>query len=323
MFGTNQIVGQKYFKNAPSNSLFVTSMFFTLQGEGPFNGMPALFIRLTKCNLACSFCDTFFDDGDWMTFDEIAVRATSTIRKYWTDKAQEVPQWVEPDSKELIGSFPRVVLVVTGGEPLLQKNLIDFLNYAQFRMRGSMFGNMQIESNGTVNQDVPEHVTLVCSPKCSEKNGVATKYLAPTELILNRADCLKFVMCSPHVSLDKESQTPELSDMFRRAEVGISMNPYSTIPDWAHDWKKRTGKEIFCSPMNIYNSFPQKIKLLHAENKTITMEQRSTVDEIISFWEPGLLNLKDNQTNHEYTAKYCMEHGFRLNLQMHLYASLA
>jgi hypothetical protein len=111
--------------------------------------------------------------------------------------------------------------------------------------------------------------------------------------------------------------------MFRRAEVGISMNPYSTIPDWAHDWKKRTGKEIFCSPMNIYNSFPQKIKLLHAENKTITMEQRSTVDEIISFWEPGLLNLEDNQTNHEYTAKYCMEHGFRLNLQMHLYASLA
>ena len=132
MFGTNEIVGQKYFKDAPSNSLFVTSMFFTLQGEGPYAGMPSLFIRLTKCNLSCSFCDTFFDDGDWMSFEEIAVRATSTIRKYWTDKGQEVPIWVEPNSKESIGSFPRVVLVVTGGEPLLQKNLVDFLNYAQF-----------------------------------------------------------------------------------------------------------------------------------------------------------------------------------------------
>jgi hypothetical protein len=103
MFGTNQIVGQKYFKDAPTNSLFVTSMFFTLQGEGPFNGMPALFIRLTKCNLACSFCDTFFDDGDWLTFEEIAVKATATIRKYWTDKGQEVPEWVESNSKESIG----------------------------------------------------------------------------------------------------------------------------------------------------------------------------------------------------------------------------
>jgi organic radical activating enzyme len=66
MFGTNEIVGKKYFADAPADSLFVTSMFFTLQGEGPYSGMPALFIRLAKCNLDCSFCDTFFDDGDWM-----------------------------------------------------------------------------------------------------------------------------------------------------------------------------------------------------------------------------------------------------------------
>ena len=60
MFGTNEIIGKKYFKDAPAESLFVTSMFFTLQGEGPYAGMPALFIRLAKCNLVCSFCDTFF-----------------------------------------------------------------------------------------------------------------------------------------------------------------------------------------------------------------------------------------------------------------------
>lgn len=299
MFGTNEIVGQKYFKDAAPETLFVTSMFFTLQGEGPYAGKAALFIRLTKCNLACSFCDTFFDDGDWMNFEAIAMKATETIRKFWTDKGQKIPQWVEENQREAIGVFPNIVLVVTGGEPLLQKNLMDFLNFAQYRLRGPMFGAMQIESNGTVNQDVPGHVTLVCSPKCSEKNGVATKYLAPTELILQRADCLKFVM----------EANPQ--------------SPYSNVPEWAHEWKKFTGKEIYVSPMNIYNSFPQKIKLLRAEKGQITMEERSTVDEVISFWEPGLLNLPDNQTNHEYVAKYCMEHGFRLNLQMHLYASLA
>ena len=294
MFGTNEIVGQKYFKDAPKDSLFVTSMFFTLQGEGPYAGKPALFIRLTKCNLACSFCDTFFDDGDWMTFEEINSRAYHTICDYWNKQGKDVPEWILPKSNlDGLGPFD-CVLVVTGGEPLLQKNLMDYLNYSK-----NFFTAMQIESNGTVNQDVPEHVTLVCSPKCSEKNGVAVKYLAPTELILKRADCLKFVMSSEADS------------------------PYNNVPDWAHEWKQETGKEIYVSPMNVYNTFPQKIKILHAESGSITMYQRSTVDEVISFWEPGLLNLAENQTNHEYTAKYCMEYGFRLNLQMHLYASLA
>lgn len=291
MFGTNQIIGQKFFKEAPERSLFVTSMFFTLQGEGPYAGMPALFIRLTKCNLACSFCDTFFDDGDWMTFEEIETKAVQTIFNYWKDRGQAVPDWV---SKNGLPFFPNIVLVITGGEPTLQANLTEFL-----RAQVSRFKGVQIESNGTIDRELPEGVTLVCSPKCAEKNGVATKYLAPTKQILERADCLKFVM-----SADKDS-------------------PYNTIPEWAHEWARNTGKQVYISPMNVYNSLPQKIKILHNEKGNITMEQRSTVDEVISFWEPGLLNLEKNQANHEYVARYCMDHGFKLNLQMHLYASLA
>lgn len=292
MFGTNEIVGQKFFKEAPERSLFVTSMFFTLQGEGPFSGSAALFIRLTKCNLACSFCDTFFDDGDWMTYEMLESKMYHTICSYWNDQGKPVPLWAM--TKDGSPAYGGVVLVITGGEPTLQKNLGEFLE----RQVGN-FKAIQIESNGTIDAELPSEVTLVCSPKCAEKNGVATKYLAPTRQILERADCLKFVMS---------------------AETN---SPYNEVPAWAHEWKERTGKEIYVSPMNVYNTFPQKIKILHAEKGNITMDQRSTVDEVISFWEPGLLNLKDNQTNHEYTARYCVEHGFRLNLQMHLYASLA
>lgn len=294
MFGTNEIIGKKYFKDAPADSLFVTSMFFTLQGEGPYAGMPALFIRLAKCNLDCSFCDTFFDDGDWLTFDQLDAKIEDAITGFWASKGKAVPDWAM--SKKLAGKkYPGVVLVMTGGEPLLQENITPFMAYQL-----NNFKAVQVESNGVPETDVPEGVTLVCSPKCIEKNGRAIKYLAPSKTILERADCLKFV-----VSADPDS-------------------PYSTVPDWAFEWKRNNpDKEVYCSPMNVYNSFPQKIKLLRAEKGQITMAERSTVDEVISFWEPGLLNLADNQRNHEYVGQFCIENGFKLNLQQHLYASLA
>jgi organic radical activating enzyme len=293
MFGTNTITGKKFFSNAPKDSLFVTSIFFTLQGEGPFAGQAAVFVRLAKCNLDCSFCDTFFDDGDWMTYDEIDDRIAITIDSYWSDKGKTVPAWAY-SAKDGSIKFPDIVLVMTGGEPLLQDNISPFMQYQL-----SNFKEVQVESNGILNTEVPTGVTLVCSPKCMEKNGVAVKYYSPSKTILDRADCLKFVM-----SADAES-------------------PYNTVPQWAHDWKARTGKDIYCSPMNIYNSLPQTIKLMRAEKGTITMAERSTVDEVIDFWEPGVLNLKENELNHKYTAHYCMDHGFKLNLQMHLYAGLS
>jgi len=291
MFGTNEIIGKKYFKDAPADSLYVTSMFFTLQGEGPYAGLPALFIRLAKCNLDCSFCDTFFDDGDWMTFDQIESKMYAAINDYWNNQGKTSPTWAVNGMND----YPGVVLVMTGGEPLLQDNISPFMAEQLKHFRA-----VQVESNGIPVTDVPLGVTLVCSPKCMEKEGRAVKYFAPSKTILDRADCLKFVMSS-----DSDS-------------------PYNNVPEWAHEWKRNNPtKEVYCSPMNVYNSFPQKIKLLRAEKGTITMAERSTVDEVISFWEPGLLNLTANQANHEYTGRYCIEHGFKLNLQMHLYASLA
>lgn len=305
MFGLNEIVGKKYFKDAHEDQLFVTSMFMTLQGEGPYRGEPAFFIRLSKCNLDCSFCDTFFDDGDWLTFDQIEERIESTIEAFYAGKNIVRPEWTRHVAAPWFGGdgfrnpdhMPRqkrMVLVMTGGEPMLQENMGPFLT----RM-SSIFQKTQIESNGTQNTWIPETTTLVCSPKCLEKNKVAVKYLTPRPEILERADCLKFVM-----SADKES-------------------PYSEVPQWAHEWAARTGKPIFVSPMNIYNDVPAASKKQRALNNGITLEERSTVDEVISFWEKGLLNMDENQANHEYAAQYCVTHGFILNIQIHLLASLA
>jgi organic radical activating enzyme len=293
MFGKNEITGQKYFDKA-EDKLFVTSIFYTLQGEGPYRGEPAVFVRLAKCNLNCSFCDTFFDDGDWLTIDEIESRIHKVINDHFDG---QVPLWADEvwGGNGDVPAKPRdMVLVITGGEPMLQKNLVPFLERMETR-----FAKTQIESNGTIVQNIPKSTTLVVSPKCSEKKGVAIKYLEPKPEMLARANCLKFVM-----SADPDS-------------------PYSSVPDWAHEWKARTGNPVFVSPMNIYNSEPQKSKQLRASTNQITIEERSTVDEVISFWTPGLLNMQENQKNHEYAAKYAARHGMILNLQVHLYCSLA
>jgi hypothetical protein len=100
-------------------------------------------------------------------------------------------------------------------------------------------------------------------------------------------------------------------------------SPYSSVPDWAHEWHAQTGKPVFVSPMNIYNDEPQKSKQLRASSNQISLQERSTVDEKISFWEEGLLNMKANQANHEYAANYCAQHGFIFNMQLHLFASMA
>lgn len=285
MFGKNEIVGQRYFNEVTDDRMFVTSMFYTLQGEGPYRGVPALFIRLAKCNLNCSFCDTFFDNGDWLTFDQIDTKITETIVAFYKTKNMEVPQWALER---------RMVLVMTGGEPMLQKKIGSFLE----RMEKS-FLYTQIESNGTIVQDIPKSTTLVVSPKCSEKNGTPNKYLTPKPEMLARADCLKFVM-----SADQNS-------------------PYSSVPQWAHEWAYETKKQVFVSPMNIYNKITENQKVLRAYGGEVSLEDRSTKDEVVSFWEPGLLNMEENQKNHEYGAIYCMQYGFILNLQIHLYASLA
>jgi organic radical activating enzyme len=301
VFGKNEVVGKKYFDKA-GDKLFVTSVFgMTLQGEGPYRGEPAVFVRLAKCNLDCSFCDTFFDDGDWFTVAELDEKINLTIENHFKG---EVPTWAQVDFEitkaqkgdGMISTVKKkrdMVLVVTGGEPMLQKNLVPFLEHMQHR-----FTKTQIESNGTIVQLIPDSTTLVVSPKCSERKGVAVKYLAPKPEMLARANCLKFVMNS-----DPES-------------------PYSSIPDWAHEFRA-AGGTVFVSPMNIYNSEPMKSKQLRASTNQISLQERSTVDEIVSFWEPGLLNMPENQKNHEYAAAYCAQHGFILNLQIHLYASLA
>ena len=274
MFGLNAVVNPHNFDDAPTDSLMVTTIFPTLQGEGPFSGCPASFIRLTKCNLKCSFCDTFFDAGSFLTFSQILEKVEESWDAFHLNNGS---------MRVHFGQKP--ILVITGGEPLLQPNLEDFCAYAL----GQGY-KIQIETNGMFFRSLHKSVHVVVSPKCNE---TTREYIKP-EAMLHRADSLKFV-----ISADEPG--------------------YQDIPDFAKKWLsvyQPYGKQIFLSPMNCYIEKPVQL------GKDGTIEQRAENDERFSFWTPGLLDMERNRRNHEYAALLCMKYGLRLSLQTHLLASL-
>lgn len=274
MFGKNELVSPTYFKNMAANELMITSVFATLQGEGPFSGEPAVFVRFSKCNRACTFCDTWFDSGDTLTFDQVLSKIHGAVDRE-----------VAANNVDRDAFMDRLLIVITGGEPMLQKNLtafLEFLHAQSFRT--------QIESNGDFLRPLPAETTLVVSPKANDNTG---RYGDIRPDVFDRANVLKFV---------------------------VSSDPFSThhdVPQFAYDFRKQKGpRSVFVSPMNMYNREPIKV------GNNASLEMRSEVDERISFWTEGLLDQVKNQGNHEYAALLAMRHGFTLQLQTHLYASL-
>ena len=109
----------------------VNETFISLQGEGHFAGVPAFFLRLAGCNLACPFCDTDHQAFTQMSEDEIVEEASHHKPRH---------------------------IVITGGEPALQltPSLVDKLHAAGFFI--------QVEPNGPL--PLPQGIDWVtCSPK--------------------------------------------------------------------------------------------------------------------------------------------------------------
>lgn len=90
---------------AVSETLVINEIYISLQGESTFAGLPCIFVRLTACNLRCSYCDTAyaFKEGSKMSLGDVFAK-------------------IEDLAKPFAAKQPRLPMVeLTGGEPLLQK----------------------------------------------------------------------------------------------------------------------------------------------------------------------------------------------------------
>jgi organic radical activating enzyme len=165
-------------------------IFASLQGEGPSAGMPVAFVRLSRCNLACVWCDTAYTwrfEGDNRPHrDGIAFER----------RANQVT--LSPaETAERIAALGQNRLVITGGEPLLQAPALAEMLSALPDIR------VEIETNGTVappaRLDVRVHQYNV-SPKLAHSGNPETQALIPERLDAWAADpraFLKFVVASP------------------------------------------------------------------------------------------------------------------------------
>jgi 7-carboxy-7-deazaguanine synthase len=144
--------------------MIINEIFYSIQGESSYTGWPCAFIRLSGCDLRCSYCDTqyAFNEGHEMSV---------------------------PGVLRAIAPFPTRLVLVTGGEPMLQPAVHDLF-------RGLLEGGYTVcmETGGHITLiDVDPRVHKIMDLKCPS-SGMAPRNHYENLKYLTRNDEVKFVV---------------------------------------------------------------------------------------------------------------------------------
>ncbi len=146
----------------------LTEIFFSIQGESTFAGLPCIFIRLSGCNLRCKYCDSIysFETKFQLEIDQIMGK----IREF----------------------SPIKLIEITGGEPLLQKEV-----YELFEALNNENYKILLETNGSISlKKVPNYVHKIVDIK-TPGSGFANSFLDENIRYLDsEKDEVKFVITS-------------------------------------------------------------------------------------------------------------------------------
>jgi len=149
-----------------SETLKINELFFSVQGESTHAGRPCVFVRLSHCNLRCSWCDTEY------AFYEGADRSFKSLL-------------------EEIKSYHCNLVEITGGEPLLQKEVLLFMKVLcdeGYEVLLETGGHMDISS-------VDNRVQRIMDIKCPSSNESEKNLWSNIDLV-NESDQIKFVIAN-------------------------------------------------------------------------------------------------------------------------------
>ncbi|MEJ5227432.1 radical SAM protein [Thermodesulfovibrio sp.] len=142
----------------------ISEIFISIQGEGSLVGIPMIFVRLSGCNLRCTYCDTTYsyDNGKEFSVDELLRIIKSSQLKY---------------------------VAITGGEPLLQNEIYDLMDKLI-----DMKHNVVLETNGSISiERVPRQVKIILDIK-TPGSSMESKNCLENLRFLKKADEIKFVI---------------------------------------------------------------------------------------------------------------------------------
>ncbi len=148
------------------NSVRLTEVFYSLQGESSRVGLPTVFVRLTGCPLRCGYCDSAyaFYGGETKSYDEVLAE---------------------------VAKYPARYVCVTGGEPLAQKNCLPLLT----RLCDAGY-SVSLETSGAVSvAEVDPRVSRIMDIK-TPGSGEVARNLWENLPLLNERDEVKFVLTS-------------------------------------------------------------------------------------------------------------------------------
>ncbi|MBC8091699.1 MAG: 7-carboxy-7-deazaguanine synthase QueE [Pseudonocardia sp.] len=175
----------------------IAERFVSVQGEGPLAGQRCAFVRLSRCNLDCAWCDTPYT-WDWSRFDPSRAASRASV--------DDLAAWVTGSGVDL--------LVVTGGEPLLQQGTLSSL---LDRLPGSV--RVQVETNGTrapVAALVDRVDLWVVSPKLANSGVPLRRRVIPGSLeALRRTGraAFKFVVCDVEADVGEIAALVDAHDL--------------------------------------------------------------------------------------------------------------
>jgi 7-carboxy-7-deazaguanine synthase len=156
--------------------MYITEIFKSIQGEGTRAGLPCIFVRLTGCNLRCTWCDTAyaFHGGKKMSVEEVLGRVDELAGR----------------SEKLHGSESAVPLVeLTGGEPLLQEEVYPLAE----KLLATGYTVMVETSGERYIGELPREVIKIVDVKCPD-SGEADTFEMRNLDALSEQDEVKFVL---------------------------------------------------------------------------------------------------------------------------------
>lgn len=196
----------------------INEIFQTIQGEGVFTGVPAIFVRLQGCDVGCPWCDT---QHTW----QISLEQETELNTV-TNKSDESDAWANATPEQIVVEFNRLGysakhVVITGGEPCMY----DLTPLTQ--QLADLGYQCQIETSGTYEIQVDDRAYVTVSPKVKMKGGLAVrldallraneiKHPVATEKDIDALDAL-LAQCQwqqvPQICLQPISQKPRATQL--------------------------------------------------------------------------------------------------------------